>query len=411
VNIIESIGAGARDMAASKGRAVITTIGIVLGVASVVTVLSLMRGGQQQTEAFFAELGGVTELRITNTQTDRVFMSAAERASEKLTYRDAQAILDECPSVRTVDPEIVRFLETIYGDKTFMMKVLGTNRHYPYADDMPVATGRFISDKDCEDCANVVMLGPTYKEDLFGDEEAIGKTIVIQGVPFTVVGIMEKKEFYFQGGGDRAERNVLEWFNRSLYIPITTMVKRFTVSDQLGGLEISARSVEVVPDLMDEARTVLLRRHGVEDFTIESKSRQVAEQAEQGRFFNIIFWGVAFISLFVGGVVIANIMLASITERIREIGVRKAIGASGRDLFVEYLLEAVVVTGSGGVIGLFLGVGMTTAVNQGLGMPGTPTPGILMIALLTSVGVGIVFGLFPALRAARLDPVEALRYQ
>jgi putative ABC transport system permease protein len=410
VKFAESVQAGARDMAANKARALITTVGIVMGVASVVTVLSLMGGGQAQTEAYFAELGGVTELRITNTRTDRVFMSAAERASERLTYRDARSILEECPSVRTVDPEMTRFLETTYKDKTFTMKVLGTSRHYPYADDMPVAIGRFITDQDCENYANVVMMGPTYRNDLFGDEDPIGKTIVIRGVPFTVVGIMQKKEFYFRGGGPR-DRNVLEWFNRSLYIPITTMTRRFTVDDRLDGLEISARSVEDVPSLTDEARTVLLRRHGVEDFTIESKSAQVAAQAEEGRFFNIIFWAVAFVSLFVGGVVIANIMLASIAERIREIGVRKAIGASGQDILVQFLLEALVITTSGGIVGLLLGVGMTAAVDRFMGLPAALTPTILGIAFLTSVGVGIVFGLIPAVRAARLDPVEALRYE
>ena len=411
MNFLESIDAGARAMAADKSRAVITTVGIMLGVASVVTLLSLMSGGQQQTEAFFAELGGACELRITNTRTDRVFMTAAERASERLTYRDAQAVLAECPSVLTVDPEITRFLETSYGDKSFMMKVLGTSRHYPYADDMPVAEGRFITDEDCETHANVVMLGPTYKQDLFGDEDPIGKTIVIQDVPFTVVGIMQKKEFYFRGGGDGGERNVLEWFNRSLYIPISTMVKRFTVEDRLDGLEIAAPAVEAVEALTEETRTVLRRRHGVEDFTIESKEGQLQAQNQEAQFLNIIFSAVAFVSLFVGGVVIANIMLASISERIREIGVRKAIGASGYDIFVEFLLEAIVVTTFGGLIGVVLGIGLTSAVDHFLGMPAALTPAILLIALSTSVGVGIVFGMVPALRAARLNPVEALRYE
>ncbi len=411
MNLLESLDAGARAMATSRARAVITTVGIVMGVASVVTVLSLIGGGQAQTEAYFAELGGARELRITNTRTDRVFMTAAERASERLTYRDAQQILADCPSVLTVDPEITRFLDVAYRDKRFRMKVLGTNRHYPYADDMPVAMGRFITDEDCRNHANVVMLGPTYKDDLFGGEDPIGQQISLDGVMFTVVGIMEKKEFYFRGGGGSGDRNVLAWFNRSLYIPITTMVKRFTVNDRLDGLELSAKSVAAVPALTDEVRHVLLRRHGVEDFEIDSRSARISAQAEEGAFFNIIFWAVAFVSLFVGGVVIANIMLASIKERIREIGVRKAIGATPRDIFVQFLLEAVLVTAAGGVIGLILGLGMTAAVDAFLGMPTLITPQIMLIALVTAVGIGLVFGLVPALRAARLDPVAALRYE
>lgn len=411
MNLIESLGAGARDMTSNKARAVITMVGIVLGVASVVTVLALMRGGEEQSLEFFEELGGLRELRITNTHTDRVFMTAAERASERLTYRDAVAIRDGAPSVLTVDPEITRWFDTSYRDKNYTMKVLGTNRHYPFADNMPIAEGRFITDADCDNYANVVMLGPTYKDDLFGEEDAIGKTITLDGVPFAVVGIMERKEFYFRGQGGSSDRNVLEWFNRSLYIPITTMIKRYTVSDELGGLEISARTVELVPALTEETRILLMRRHGVEDFNISSKSERIEEQAEQEKFFNYIFWAVAFVSLFVGGVVIANIMLASITERIREIGVRKAIGASGRDILIQFLVEAIVVTAAGGAAGLLLGLGMTAAVDNLLGMPTSLSAGILVIAFLTAVGVGLIFGLFPALKAARLDPVEALRYE
>lgn len=409
MNFAESIGAGLRDMSSNKGRAVITLIGIVLGVASVVTVLALMRGGTAQTEAFFEELGGLRELRITNERSNRVFETAAERASEKLTYRDAEAILAECPSVSYVDPEISRQLDVTYGDKTYSMRVLGTTGHYIWADDMPVARGRFITDKDCETYANVIMMGPTYEQDFFGDESGIGKTVLVEGVPFEVVGVMEKKEFYFKGGGP--ERNVLEWFNRGHYIPITTMIKRFTVSDRLGGLEIAAKSVDLIPVLMEEARTVLRRRHGVEDFNIDSKSERVQQQAEQEQFFNIVFWAIAFVSLFVGGVVIANIMLSSITERIREIGVRKAIGASGRDILIQFLIEAIVVTSVGGIIGIVVGIGMVSLMDRYVNMPTALTPDIPLLAFMTSVAVGLVFGLVPALRAARLDPVEALRYE
>jgi ABC-type antimicrobial peptide transport system permease subunit len=411
VNLVESIGAGVRDMASHKGRAVITVVGIVLGVASVVAVLSLMKGGEQQALEFWDSIGGLREIRITNKRIDRLQMTAAEKASEQLTYRDAQAIQDECPSVGYVDPEITRWLTVSYGDKTYQMKVLGTNREYPYADSMPLGEGRWLSDKDCENYANVVVLGPTYKEDLFGDEEAIGKTILMDGVPFRVVGIMERKEFYFQGGGGNRDRNVLEWFNRSHYIPITTMIKRFAISDRLGGLEVSAKTVELVPTLMSEVRTLLTRRHGVEDFNLEAKSEQMQQRSEQEGFFNIIFWAIAFVSLFVGGVVIANIMLASITERIREIGVRKAIGASDRDVFMQFLVEAVVVTAAGGVVGLLLGLGFVAIVSSVLGMPTSLSPGIMLAAFLCAVGVGLVFGLFPALRAGRLNPVEALRYE
>ena len=409
MNLVESIGAGLRDMASNRARAFITVAGIVLGVASVVTVLALMKGGEQQSLDFWDEMGGLREIRITNKRIDHLMMTAAERASEKLTYRDAQAIQDECVNVSYVDPEITRFLPVSYGDNTYQMKVLGTNRQYPYADNMPLGEGRWLSDKDCENYANVVVIGPTYKEDLFGDEEAIGKTIIIDGVPFEVVGIMARKEFYFRGSGQ--QRNVLEWFNRSHYIPITTMIKRFTVNDQLGGLEISAKSVEVVPALIEETKTLLTRRHGVEDFNVNARSEQIEQRGEQEAFFNIIFWAIAFVSLFVGGVVIANIMLASITERVREIGVRKAIGATDRDLFLQFLVEAVVVTAAGGVVGLIVGLGMIAAVDNLLGMPTTLTAGMMVTAFLCAVGVGLVFGLFPAIRAGRLNPVEALHYE
>ena len=411
MNLLESIGAGVRDMASHRARAVITVVGIVLGVASVVTVLALMRGGERQSLEFWDEMGGLREIRVTNSRIDRLMMTAAERASERLTYRDALAIRDGCRSVGYVDPEITRRLQVSYGDKTYRMKVLGTTREYPYADNMPLAEGRWLSDKDCENHANVVVMGPTYRDDLFGGEGAIGKSVLIDGVPFEVVGIMRKKEFYFRGGGGPGDRNVLEWFNRSHYIPITTMIKRFAVEDRLDGLEVSAKTVELVPTLMDEVRTVLTRRHGVEDFNIEAKSEQMQQRNDQEGFFNIIFWAVAFVSLFVGGVVIANIMLASITERIREIGVRKALGATDRDVFMQFLVEAVVVTAAGGVVGLVLGLVLVAVVDAGLGMPTSVSPGIMLSAFLCAVGVGLVFGLFPAAKAGKLNPVEALRYE
>ncbi len=411
MNIFESVETGFRDMASHKGRAAITVVGVVLGVASVVAVLSLMRGGEEQSLAFWEQLGGLRELRITNTRLDPLMMTAAEKASEKLTYRDAMAIREECSNVSYVDPEITRFLTVTYKNLTYRMKVLGTTGQYPYADDMPLAEGRFLCDKDVETYANVVAIGPTYKQDLLGDEDAIGKTILLEGVPFTVIGVMQKKEFYFQGQGPGGGRNVLEWFNRSHYIPITTMIKRFTIDDQLGGLEIAARSVDQVPALMEETRTVLKRRHGVEDFNIDAKTDRIQQQAEQQGFFNIVFWAIAFVSLFVGGVVIANIMLASITERVREIGIRKAIGASDRDLFVQFLVEAIAVTATGGAVGLMVGLGMVAVINHVLDMPTAVTFGILVIAFLCAVGIGLVFGMFPAVRAARLSPVEALRYE
>ncbi|MBD3349661.1 MAG: FtsX-like permease family protein [Candidatus Eisenbacteria bacterium] len=411
MNILESLQAGFRDMASHKGRATITMIGVVLGVASVVAVLALMRGGEEQSLAFWEELGGLRELRITNTRIDRLMMSAAEKASERLTYRDAIAIREECPSVSYVDPEITRWLNVSYGDLTYRMKVLGTTGHYPYADDMPVEEGRFLCDKDVETHANVVAMGPTFKEDLFGEEEAIGKTILIEGVPFRVIGVMERKEFYFEGDGPGNDRNVLEWFNRSHYIPISTMVKRFSITDRLDGLEVAARTVEDVPALTEQVRTVLTRRHGVEDFNIDAKTDRIEQQAEQMVFFNIVFWAIAFVSLFVGGVVIANIMLASITERVREIGVRKAIGGSDRDVFLQFLVEAIVVTVLGGAVGLLLGIGMVGAIDRFLDMPTAVAPSILLVAFLCAVGVGLVFGIFPAIRAARLSPVEALRYE
>jgi len=411
VNIAEGLAAGLRDMSSHKGRAAITVVGVVLGVASVVTVLALMRGGEEQTIAFWDELGGLRELRITNKRVDQLLMSAAEKASERLTYRDARAIREECPGVVTVDPEITRWLTVSYGDLAYEMKVMGTNGHYPYADHMPLAQGRFLTDKDLETHANVVVLGSAYAEDLFEREDAIGKRILIEGVPFDVVGVMARKVFYFKGSGPVSGRNALEWLNRSLYVPITTMIKRFTVDDDLDGLEISAKSVALVPSLAEEARTVLRRRHGVEDFNIDAKSERMRRRNEESAFFGIIFWAIAFVSLFVGGVVIANIMLASITERVREIGIRKAIGASERDIFLQFLVEAVVITASGGVIGLVLGLGSVGLIEALLDVPTALAPGILLVAFLCAVGVGFVFGLFPALRAARLSPVEALRYE
>jgi putative ABC transport system permease protein len=272
------------------------------------------------------------------------------------------------------------------------------------------ARGRFLSEGDMGSMARVAVLGDTAARNFFGNEEPLGKTLYIADIGFTVVGVLQRKEFFF----DEGNNNALEWMNRQTYVPLTAMYSRFSGDTQkrVSYVNIMVDKAEHIQKSAEAVKALLYRRHGgVEDFELVNRADRLKRQEEQGRTFNFTFLAAGIVSLVVGGIVIMNIMLASYQERIREVGVRKALGARGSDIAAQFLVESILVTSIGGVVGLAVGIGFAKAISALLSRPAIITPKMAVVSVVTSVAVGLFFGLYPALRAARLNPVEALRYE
>ena len=407
----ESIRDGFEDVRANKARTFLQTLGVVLGVASLVAVQGLVDAGRRRTVEYFAEIGGLTKLLIVNRPPREAVPTARQLASPGLTWEDAQALRSDVPHVKLVDPIASTAVAVRHGDYLRVHDVAGVTPDYAPIYSLRLARGRFITHEDLESRARAVVLGDSAARTYFGNDNPVGRVLYLADVGFTVVGVLARKEFVFGEGDDG---NALEWMNRLTLVPLTTVYSRFTGDPdrRVDYINVMVDSVEHNPEAATAARALLFRRHGaVTDFEVFNRSERLRQNQEQGQVFDVTFLVSGLVSLIVGGIVIMNIMLASFQERIREVGVRKAIGAKGTDIAVEFLVESILVTSIGGAVGLVGGIGFARLMSGLIGIPTVITPAMAVIGVVASVAVGLFFGLYPALRAARLNPVEALRYE
>ena len=410
-SIWESVIDGAVDINSHRARSILQVLGIVLGVASVVATFGLIAGGRQQLTDFYDSTGGVRKMLIRNKEVTRAVQSAAEKSSLGVTYDDAKALLRDSTLLELVEPtlELRRTLRAPGFEKD--LDISGATLAYEPMYDFHAAEGRFISSEDLVSSAKVVVLGSTRREQVFGGRPAVGQVVTIGGDRYTVVGVMERKEFYF----NEANGNSLEWMNEMIFVPVTTVLNRM-VGDRKGQrlayMNVQVRDLKDMDRAMEETATILRRTHGgVEDFEIVNRARQMEQMNEQGQIYDVTFLVCGTISLLVGGIVIMNILLASFNERVREVGTRKALGATGLNIMAQFLVESVVLTILGGLLGVVLGAAFTRTISDMIGQPVVFTPLTVILGLSFSVVVGIVFGFYPAVKAARLNPIQALRYE
>ena len=418
MNPLDVILTALSSLASNKLRAALTLLGIVIGVTAVIVLISLGQGVQKSITSEFESLG-TNLITVTPGSNDGEGFGAffgAGGDEQTLTLDDAYALLDpvSTPSIVAVAPEINTWAQVEFGRSADDTTILGVTADYDDVRLYAVEQGDFISPVHVRDTSSVAVLGAGISESLFGLRNPVGQTLKLNDKPFTIIGVLESKEGGFFG-----------FLDRNIMIPITAAHYRLNFHPnskgeiQVGSISVQAASGEVIESAEREISQVLRMRHRIleeDDFTITTQEQALEAIESAIGAFTIFLGSIAAISLLVGGIGIMNIMFVSVTERTREIGIRKAMGAKRRDILLQFVTEAAVLSFGGGLVGLALG-GLITMAMNGQDFLGGPTletsidVQITLLALGVSVGIGLFFGIYPAMRAARLHPIDALRYE
>ena len=396
-----------RALGRNKLRSLLTALGIIIGVACVVATIGIGEGARLQAENQLKSLG-TNFLMIFPGTTTSSGAKTGWGGSSRLSGDDVDALRREVQTVAYVSATIRTVAQVIYGNQNWSTSIQGGEVDWPLIRSWNVAQGQFFTDQDNRSASKVCVLGQTVNTNLFGDEDPVGKTIRIKNIPFKVVGVLESK-----GGSTLGQDQ-----DDIVIAPYETVRKKIMGTTAVGAILVSAASNELVPRAQDEITALLRQRHRIskasgqdDDFMIRSQTEMLQQAEEQSRTMSALLWSIAGVSLLVGGIGIMNIMLVSVTERTREIGVRMAIGAKGGDIRAQFLVEAVVLAITGGAVGIGLGIGIQRTVARFAGWPVSVQPDAIWLAFLFSALVGVTFGFYPALKASRLDPIEALRYE
>lgn len=405
--ILESIIDGIRDIKDHFGRTLLQLIGVILGAGSIVATFSLSVAGKAASMEYYRVSGGIQKIWIWNKPTGKVTLDAKALASQGLKFGDAVAIQREAKEIDLVSPMANETMNIRYHEIEKERQVTGVVLAYAPMNDFHAGTGRFISDTDVASAARVVVLGTERAAELFGTENPVGKTITLNGAGYQVVGVMQEKYFSFD-----QKRNVLRWMNRQMFVPVTTLLTRKGEPLENGKIAVMnarMRDVKRHEEAVDQIRRILFRRHGVADYEVLSRVANLRRNEANNKMYDMTFMICGLISLLVGGIVVMNIQLASFNERVREVGTRKAIGASPAQIFFQFLSESVLVSVFGGFLGLFVGKLFTEGISKLTNNPAIITPDTIVKALIFAAGTGLIFGMYPAMRASRLNPIEALR--
>ena len=395
-----------RALRRNKMRTVLTMLGIIIGVGAVIAMVGIGNGAKAQVTARIASLGQ-NVIQIFSGSLNRGGVFTGFGGAGTLTPEDAIAIKNEVPGVMAVSPEVRGGGgQIVAGENNWNSPILGQGVDYLTIRQWELAAGAMFTEMDERSSAKVCLLGQTTKDRLFPDEDAVGKTIRMKGVPLKVVGVLTRKGASM-GGDDQDDRVV---------IPYTTCMKRFAGVTTLRMIQLSAESASQMTDVQNAITEILRQRHRIQagrddDFMIRNQ-QEIAETANATtETMTALLAGVAVISLIVGGIGIMNIMLVSVTERTREIGIRMAVGARGHDILLQFLIEAVTLSSIGGLVGIGVGIGTAKFLAAVKGWPTVVSMDSVVISFVFSAAVGIFFGFYPARKASKLDPIEALRYE
>lgn len=418
MNLLESVRLAWRALMANKLRAGLTMLGIIIGVGAVITLMSVGDGVQDYITSQFQGIGTNLLFIFPGSVQDPTAGAATMMSGRGaiLTMNDAEALADplRVPDLVAVSPELTRFGRVAVRSEETLTQVNGVTPKFMDVRNWYPMAGEFISTHDLDGRSRVAVLGQTVVEDLFPDNPyPVGETVRINNISFRVIGVMEKKG----GATNFADQDDI------VFVPLTTAQVRLFPSRTLAGERgVSAILAQAVSDdrigaATEEIATVLRERHNIafrdeDDFSIVSQAALVSVFGQIMGVITIFLGSIAAISLVVGGIGIMNIMLVSVTERTREIGLRKAVGARRRDILWQFLIEAVVLALAGGVVGIGVGAAGAEVITRVIGeFRATLSPDAVLLATTFSAAVGLIFGIYPAWRAARLNPIEALRYE
>ena len=408
MNVFRILRVSLRALSRNKMRTFLTCLGIIIGVAAVIAMVSIGSGARAAVESQFESMG--TNLMFVSGNW-RMMGGARTQSGQfnRLTVDDAKAIA-ELPSVEAISPSVTTRAQLIYGNKNWNTMVQGVGEDYPLVRKWDIESGSFFDESMVRGGAKVCVIGADIQKNLFEEgEDPVGKTIRVSRVPFLVLGIFKSKG---ESGGFGSRDDFV-------CVPYSTALNRLSREDHINSIDVSAVSAEKTKDAQAEITDLLRIRHripedGTDDFVVRNMAEIAEGAAEATGILSVLLGSIASISLLVGGIGIMNIMLVSVTERIREIGIRMSIGARQRDILLQFLAEAIVLSLMGGILGIALGIGVSKLLKY-ITIFSTITTMVswssVLLAFAFSGSVGIFFGFYPARKASRLDPIEALRYE
>lgn len=401
-----------RAIAANKMRSFLTALGIIIGIAAVITMLAIGQGSKASIKANIAEMGS-NMIMISPGADMRGGVRQDASAMETLKQADYLTIKDECNYISAISPTVNSSGQWINGNNNTQSSICGVNQDYLSIRQLKMADGEMFTDNDIKAAAKVCILGQTVVDYLFPDgSDPVGKVVRFNSIPFRVVGVLKKKGYNSMG----MDQDDL------VLAPYTTVMKRILAQTYLGGIVCSAITEDASQPAQDQITEILRRNHKLKDATDTTEADEddfnIRSQEEISSMMNstmstitILLGSVAGISLLVGGIGIMNIMYVSVTERTREIGLRMSVGARGVDILNQFLIEAILLSVTGGVIGVLLGVSLSVGLHQFLHVATQIEPWSIIMSFAVCTFTGVFFGWYPAKKAARLDPIEAIRYE
>ncbi len=408
--IVGSIRIALRALRVNRMRSALTMLGIIIGVAAVIAMVGVGAGATKRIQDQIQSIGSNLIIILPGSvSTNGVRLGSGAVAS--LTEDDAKAIAAECPSVALTAPTVHGGVQVVYGNNNWATNAQGVTPDYMTIRDYTMLYGQFFTTQDVDAAAKTAVLGETVAQNLFGDSDPTGQVVIIKNVPFTVAGVLTPKG---QSPTGQDQDNVI-------LLPISTAMQKVLGANKanaqaVGSLMVQAISPQAMDSAIQEMEGLLRERHRIlpgqdDDFTIRNLTEVFQAQETSAQVMSILLGAIASVSLVVGGIGIMNIMLVSVTERTREIGLRQAVGAKTRDILLQFLVEAVTLSLLGGIIGIVVGLTASALISHFAHWSTEVSPLSILLAFLFSALVGVFFGYYPARKAAYMDPIEALRYE